>query len=48
MFPLSKNRSGFLKLAELCKGLAVDPKPFTLEVSKDLANPDFKGNISCG
>jgi hypothetical protein len=48
MFPSSKNRSRFLKLVELCKGLAVDTKAFTLEVSKDLANPGFKGDTSCG
>jgi hypothetical protein len=29
--------AGFLKLVELCKGLVVDPMPFTSEVSKDLA-----------
>jgi hypothetical protein len=29
---------GFLKLVKLCKGLVVDPYPFTAEVSKGLAN----------
>jgi hypothetical protein len=31
--------AGFLKLVELCKGLVVDPLPFTSVVSKVLANP---------
>ena len=31
--------AGFLKLVELCKGLVVDPEPFTSAVSKGLANP---------
>jgi hypothetical protein len=29
---------GFLKLVELCKGLVVDPWPFTSEVYKGLEN----------
>jgi hypothetical protein len=29
---------GFLMLVEFCKGLAVDPYPFTLEVFKGLTN----------
>jgi hypothetical protein len=28
---------------ELCKGLIVDPEPFTSEVSKGLANPGGMG-----
>jgi hypothetical protein len=36
---LPRTVAGFLKLVELCKGLVVDPKPFTSEVSKGLANP---------
>jgi hypothetical protein len=31
--------AGFLKLVELCKGLLVEPYPFTSEVSDGLANP---------
>jgi hypothetical protein len=31
-------RSGFSPLVELCKGLVVDPYPFTLEETKGLAN----------
>jgi hypothetical protein len=35
----SETIAGFLKLVEFCKGLVVDSKPFTSEVSKGLANP---------
>jgi hypothetical protein len=31
--------AGILKLVELCKGLVVDPEPFTLAMSTGLANP---------
>ena len=40
--------AGFLKLVELCKGLVVDPKPFTSVVSKGLANPGYRGYMACG
>jgi hypothetical protein len=40
--------AGFLKLVELCKGLVVDPYPFTSVVSKGLANPDDMGYTTCG
>jgi hypothetical protein len=40
--------AGFQKLVELCKGLVVDPNPFTLEVSKGLANPSNMGYMTCG
>jgi hypothetical protein len=39
--------AGFLKLVELCKGLVVDSKPFTLVVSKGLANPVDMGYTTC-
>jgi hypothetical protein len=39
---------GFLKLVELCKGLVVDPYPFTSVVSKSLANPSDMGYTTCG
>jgi hypothetical protein len=38
ILPFSETVASFLKLVELCKGLVVDPYPFTLEVSKGLAN----------
>jgi hypothetical protein len=38
-FFLAKTVVGFLMIVELCKCLVVDPYLFTLEVSKDLANP---------
>jgi hypothetical protein len=38
----------FRKLVELCKGLVVDPLPFTLAVSKGLANPSDMGYMTCG
>jgi hypothetical protein len=34
----SETVAGFLKLVELCKGLVVDPKSFTSEVLKGLAD----------
>jgi hypothetical protein len=40
--------AGFLKLVELCKGLVVDPYPFTSEVSKVLVNPGDMGYTTCG
>jgi hypothetical protein len=40
--------AGFLKLVELCKGLVVDPYPFTSVVSKGLANPGDMGYTTCG
>jgi hypothetical protein len=40
--------AGFRKLVELCKGLVVDPYPFTSKVSKGLANPDDMGYSTCG
>jgi hypothetical protein len=40
--------AGFLKLVELCKGLVVDPEPFTSVVSKGLANPSDMGYMTCG
>jgi hypothetical protein len=39
ILPFLETVAGFLKLLELCKGLVVDPLPFTSEVSKGLANP---------
>ena len=39
--------AGFLKLVELCKGLVVDPKSFTLVVSKGLANSVDTGYTTC-
>jgi hypothetical protein len=38
----------FWKLVELCKGLIVDPLPFTSVVSKGLANPGDMGYMTCG
>jgi hypothetical protein len=46
LFP--KTVVGFRKLVELCKGLIVDPYPFTLVVSKGLANPGDMGYTTCG
>jgi hypothetical protein len=43
-----KNVAHFLKLVELCKGLVVDPQPFTSKVSKGLANPGNMGYTTCG
>jgi hypothetical protein len=40
--------AGFRKLVELCKGLVVDPYPFTSVVSKGLANPGDMGYTTCG
>jgi hypothetical protein len=40
--------AGFWKLVELCKGLIVDPYPFTSAVSKVLANPGETGYTTCG
>jgi hypothetical protein len=40
--------AGFLKLVELCKGLVVDPQPFTSVVSKGLANPGDMGYTTYG
>jgi hypothetical protein len=42
------NYSGFWKLLELCKGLVVEPLPFTSVVSKGLANPGDMGYTTCG
>jgi hypothetical protein len=36
---LPRTVAGFLKLVELCKGLIVNPSPFTSVVSKGLTNP---------
>ena len=40
--------AGFLKLVGLCKDLVVDPLPFTLAVSKGLANPSDMGYMTYG
>ena len=40
--------AGFRKLVKLCKGLVVDPWPFTSVVSKGLANPGDMGYTTCG
>jgi hypothetical protein len=37
--PLPEIVMSFLGLVECCKDLVVDPYLFTLEVSKELANP---------
>jgi hypothetical protein len=39
ILPFSEPIAGFLKLVKFCKGLVVDPYPFTSEVSKGLVNP---------
>jgi hypothetical protein len=43
-----ENVADFLKLVELCKGLVVDPYPFSSVVSKGLANPGDMGYTTCG